>query len=360
MAPAVAASGDDTRVKQLQEMAADLVARWTAYPGQRVNVTKDLERLNFQSIIYYFFGQRFKYLEGPKPAILATMERFTWELSKRPSRPALLNMLFHDNDFQRDVEYLRKLATDLIAAKEAEEVPKLDMLHALIFGKDPQTGESLDKGRVVDEIITILTTGATTAAFLSWVLYFLLKNPCEMAKARQEIDTVLGPGDNITVADINSELPYCEAILRESLRLSAVVPGYIVEPVPSDDPSDVMLANGKYKISKTQSVAVYLGGVNRDPAVFENPHEFRPERMMGGAYDKLPAGVKKGWGNGKRACYGKRFAWQLSVITLISILRDVNLEMAEKGYALKHNGAFFQSPLEFFARVGPRRDMPAN
>lgn len=177
----------------------------------------------------------------------------------------------------------------------------------LSYSQGPQTGESLDKGRVVDEIMTILTIGATTAAFLSWVLYFLLKNPGEMAKARQEIDTVLGPGDNITVADIDLKLPYCEAILRELLRLSAVVPGYIVEPVPSDDPSDVLLANGKYKISKTQSVAIYLG-VNRDPAVFEDPHEFRPERMMRGAYDKLPAGVKKGWGNGKRACYGKRFA----------------------------------------------------
>lgn len=72
MAPAVAAAGDDTRVKQLQEMAADLVARWTVNCGQRVNVTKDLERLNFQSIIYFFFGQRFRYLESLEPAILAT------------------------------------------------------------------------------------------------------------------------------------------------------------------------------------------------------------------------------------------------------------------------------------------------
>ena len=360
MAPAVAAAGDDTRVKQLQEMASDLVAKWTASSGQRVNVTKDMERLNFQSIIYYFFGQRFRYLEGPEPAILATMERFTWELVKRPTRPALLNILFHDNDFNRDVEYLRKLATDLIAAKKAEEVPKVDMLHALLFDKDPQTGESLNKGRVVDEIITILTTGASTAAFMSWVLYFLLRNPAEMAKARQEVDTILGSGDNITAADINSKFPYCEAFLQESLRLSAVVPGYVVEPVQSNDPSDVMLANGKYKIPKTQSVTVYLGAVNRDSAIFEDPDAFRPERMIGEAYDKLPAGVKKGFGNGKRSCYGTRFAWQLSMITLISVLRDVNLEMPEKGYALKHNGAFFQSPLEFFAHVGPRRDMPAN
>ena len=34
---------------------------------------------------------------------------------------------------------------------------------------------------------------------------------------------------------------------------------------------------------------IVLHGVNRDPAVFEEPEAFKPERMVGEAFDKLPA-----------------------------------------------------------------------
>ncbi len=47
---------------------------------------------------------------------------------------------------------------------------------------------------------------------------------------------------------------------------------------------------------------VVLAGVNRDPAVFDQPLAFKPERMMGEAFNSLPLGVKRWFGNGEREC----------------------------------------------------------
>ncbi|KAJ5880342.1 NADPH cytochrome P450 [Penicillium subrubescens] len=357
MAPFVAPSTDDVRVRELQNMAAELVAKWTSMESQRVNVTEDLKRLNVQSVMSYFFNQRHDILAGQGPDVVRLMDRATWETIKRPGKPKLLRWLYYDRLFYAYIKDFRTIAADFIADKEAERPPKDDMLHALLTAKDPKTGQVMDRERVIDEIITIMVTASSTTGLMSFALYYLLTHPEEMTKARQEIDHVLGPHSPITPQDLG-RLPYLEATLRETLRLSAAAPGFLVEPVPSGLPGIISLAGGKYQIPSNQPIMVILSAVNRDPEVFQDPEVFRPERMLDEAYSRLPAGAKKGFGNGKRYCFGKRFAWQLSMITLISVLRGVDFKIADKDYKLKSTGkqicANFQAPVEFFVTAGPR------
>ena len=61
-------------------------------------------------------------------------------------------------------------------------------------------------------------------------------------------------------------------------------------------------------------MVILLCGVNRDPAVFHEPDAFRPERMVGAAFDRLPAGAQKWFGSGKRTCAGRYYAWLWSVV----------------------------------------------
>ncbi|KAF3481177.1 NADPH cytochrome P450 [Arthroderma uncinatum] len=361
MTPLIAPSSDDVRVKELQEMASELVAKWSSGTAQpeRVHVTEDTKRLTVQSAIYHFFNQRHNLLGGKGPAVVELLDQISWEMVQRSSRPKLLTWLFYNGVYEKQIRDFRKIAADFMAAKRAEKTPKQDMLQALLTAKDPETGESLDEERVIDEIITIAITSNTAAGLISFVLYYLLKNPEEMAKARREIDAVLGSNSQITAQDL-SKLPYLDAILMETLRLSATAPGFLVEPIPSDNAGVVMLAGDKYQIPKDQTVIVLLAAVNRDPDVYEDPEAFRPERMMGEAFEKLPPGAKKWFGNGKRSCFGKRFALQLTMITLVEILRNFNLEMADPNYQLKTTskeiGAFFRSPVGFYALTSPRKN----
>ena len=356
MAPAVSQSTDDIRIAELQDMVSQLMTKWTSNTEQTVDVTDSLYRLNLQSVVYCFFNQRVNYLDGGKPHIIEVLNSTATEMVRRPNRPKLLNWLFHSRGYNRNVKKFRKFAADMITAKRAEQIPKRDLLYSLVYDKDPETGQSLDDERIIDEVVTIMITAATTTGLMSGAMYYLLANPRVMAKAREEVDGVLHSGGRITATKLNKKFSYCKAILYETLRHADVVQGFFVEPDPLAHPSGILLAGGQYQIPRNQMVTILLSAISRDPEVFDDPESFIPERMLGEAYDNLPSGAQKWFGNGKRQCYGTRFASQLSLIVLIKALRSVDMEMADKEYKLKQSGAFFQAPDGLVALVRPRLD----
>lgn len=356
MSPLVSRSSTEAMFDSMRDSVNAIVTKWSSSPSQKVDVTADLKRQSLQSVISAFFNQEENFLDGPTPTMIAAMDAATLEAMKRPNRPKLLTKLLHQRKFDKDIKAMRSFCAGIVAKRRALEetgTPEEDMLHALLHGKDPQTGSSLNEEKIIDEIINIFIGAATCPCLISFAVYFLVQNPEVVTKARQEIDSVLGSDGELQLSDL-SRLPYCEAVLRESMRLSNVAPGFNIEPIPSDTPGEITLAGGKYTIPNDQAMIIVLSAVNRDKEVFDEPDAMKPERMMGEAYDQLPAGVKKGFGNGKRECFGKNAAWQWSFITLVSILRKVDLEMADKGYELKTNGAFCLEPLQFFALAGPR------
>ena len=142
--------------------------------------------------------------------------------------------------------------------------------------------------------------------------------------------------------------------MRESLRLSFVAPGFNIEPIPSDDKQPISLANGKYQVAHNQPMILVLAGVNRDPEVFTEPLAFRPERMLPEEFAKLPVGVTRWFGNGKRECIGKHYAWQWNMVTLAMLIKEVNFEMADPGYQYKQDGWFNIRPVNFYVKTKPR------
>ncbi|EEH45099.1 uncharacterized protein PADG_01249 [Paracoccidioides brasiliensis Pb18] len=353
MVPMVTPSAAESMFAQMIECASNLISKWTSQPDQRIDVTGDLQRSDLQSVLACYFNQSANYFEGPEPPMIAAMNSSTLEAMKRPNRPKLLTSLFYQRKYDKDIKTMRTYAAEIISSRKSELTPNHDMLNALLNTPDPETGETLEEQRVIDEIITIFIGSATAPCLVAFAVYYLLQNPEDISKARDEIDSILGSDGQISPSNLSS-FSFCEAILRESHRLSAVAPAFNIEPIPSDQPGDVQLAGGKYQIPRNQPMIAVLAAVNRDPAVFDDPEAFKPQRMLGEAYDRLPSGVKKGFGNGKRRCFGAVPAWQWCLITLISIVRKVDLKLADNGHKLKVNGAFCVRPLEFFALAGPR------
>ena len=350
MAPMVTASANLEVFGRMRETVFDLIKKWTSGSNQPVLVTSDLSRLGMLSAMLCFFDQRLPLLEGPEPLMLKAMEDATWEAMKRPTRPSFINSLFYQRKFENAKKTMRDFAASIVETRKSQPTERKDMLHMLLEGKDPDTGKSLTDSQVIDEVITLFIGAATAPNLVSFTLYYLLKNPQELSKAREEIDSVIGTGQ--IEGHHLSQLPYCEAIQRESLRLSAPAAGFNIEPV---DPSvPVLLAGGEYQIPQGQVIIAILGAVNRDPAYFPDPEAFQPQRMLGENYDRLPPACKKGFGNGKRQCFGTLWGWQWSLLTLVSILKDVQFELADKKYELKSNGAFSVQPVELFFLVGPR------
>ena len=358
MAPLVSWEAVEQVFFGIQETTDDLIKKWTAGTRQRVNLTNDLDRCNHAANMLCFFDQRVHIMEGPEPAVIKAMDRATNEAMRRPVRLRIINWLFHSRKWNAWIKTMRDYGAEIVATRRANPTDKKDMLYALLEGKDPETGKGLTESQVLDEIINIFIGSATAPNLIAFAMYYLAKNPDAVAKAREELDAVVGGPSARIEHEHLARLPYTEGVLRESFRLSGVAPGFNIEPLPETE-GPVLLAGGEYEIPVKQPLIAILAAVNRDPAIFEDPEAFKPERMVGENFDRLPKGVKKGFGNGKRECIGKRYAWQWSFMVLASILKDVDFELADPNYAVGNdgvncNGAFSVRPQEMFVVTGPR------
>ncbi|KAL8733806.1 MAG: hypothetical protein Q9181_003439 [Wetmoreana brouardii] len=165
--------------------------------------------------------------------------------------------------------------------------------------------------------------GSSTApCVLSSAIYHLLQIPSCITKAQGEIDSAIGNNEFTHAYPV--QLSYCTGIVRESLRLSAAAPGFNIEPLPDTQPSSRI----------------------RKP--------FKPERIVGETYENLPARAKKWFGNGKRVCYGKSYAFVWSVIVLVMLLKEADFGLADSSYKFKQNGWLDLRPVGFEVKIKPR------
>lgn len=332
----------------------ELIAKWKALGASNtIQPLTDLNRLNLEATALTLFGKKLNCLEGSDDALLKAMEDCTAESMRRPSRPKLLTLLLHNGRWKKSIKIQRTWAQSILDHRAANPTDRHDLLWTLQNAPDPETGKTLTPSQVIDEMCTMTIGSSTAPCAITALIVFLVQNPSVVTTARQELSSVLGNGP-LTSESI-SQLPYITAIVRETLRLSYAAPGFNIEPIPREgDTSPVLLAGGKYQIPHNQAMIIVLAGVNRDPAVFEEPLAFKPERMMGEAFEKLPRGVKKWFGNGKRECIGKNWAWEFLVVVVAKLIQEVDFESADEGYVLKQDGWFNVRPVDFKVKVKAR------
>ncbi len=362
IAPKLTPEAVGERFTEVRDTAAELIEKWRggssdsgSGSSSRVALLDDLNRLNLEATTLTLFGKKLNCLGGPDHPMLQAMEDATSEAMKRPTRPRLANWLFFGGKFRRATGVMRSFAADLVGYRSAHPAAaQEDLLATLQADRDPESGVTLTESQVIDEIVTMPIGSSTAPCLVSTAVYLLLKNPEVIATARAELDAVVGTAGEFVHEHLR-QLPYLEGVVRESLRLSFAAPGFNIEPIPRPgDTSPVTLGGGKYQVAHNQAVIIVLAGVNRDPTVFEDPLAFRPERMVGEAFDKLPAGVKKWFGNGKRECIGKHWAWQFAMTVLAKLLMDVDFALVDPAYSLEQDGWFNVRPVGFLVNISPR------
>ncbi|KFA71621.1 hypothetical protein S40288_03645 [Stachybotrys chartarum IBT 40288] len=338
---------------EMRDTTAELVKIWKGLgPSRPRAILNDLNRLNLEATTLTLFNVKLDCLTGPEHPMIKAMENSTAEAVQRPTRPSFVNWLLYGNKFKSASREMRKYASDLVQRRKANPTNRQDLLAALMSGVDAETGEGLTESQVIDEIVSMPIGSSTAPCLITAAILFLLRNPETIVKAREELDSVIGNGE--FVHEHLAHLPYIEAIQRESLRLSFAAPGFNIEPIPSKSKTPITLGGGKYQIAHDQKLIVVLAGVNRDPNVFEDPLEFMPERMYGDKYDRLPLGVKRYYGNGKRECIGKHYAWQWNMVVLAMLIKELDFEMVDPGYKLVQDGWFNVRPVDFQVRIKSR------
>ncbi|KAL1542034.1 unspecific monooxygenase [Salvia divinorum] len=139
-------------------------------------------------------------------------------------------------------------------------------------------------------------TGATSST-LEWAMTELLRHPTVMTNLQTEVRGIVKDRQIITDKDLG-EMQYLKAVIKETLRLHAPVP--VMARVARED-----ITVMGYEIQANTMVVVNLWGIGRDPASWEEPDKFHPERFLNSSLDFKGLDFKFApFGHGRRGCPG--------------------------------------------------------
>ncbi|XP_052890445.1 probable cytochrome P450 304a1 [Anopheles moucheti] len=153
-------------------------------------------------------------------------------------------------------------------------------------------------------------------AKLGLILERLVAHPSVLEQMHAEIEQHVGSA-RLPLLDDRTHLPYCEAVLREALRIDTLVPSGI----PHVATTDTELAG--YQIPQGTLIINGLDYVNHQVDVFPEPYTFRPERILNGE-GKLSLDQDRSvpFGAGKRVCAGESFARNALFLTITTLVQQ--------------------------------------
>ena len=168
-----------------------------------------------------------------------------------------------------------------------------------------------------------------TTTMVEWTMAELLKHPEEMRKVQQELTEVVGLSNMVEESHL-SQLTYLDAAIKETLRLHPTLP-LLAPRCPS-----VTTTVGGYKVPKDTKVFLNVWAIHKDPEIWKDPLEFRPERFLrnnneqgdkfdytGNNFHFLP------FGSGRRICPGIPLAERMLNYVLASFLHSFEWKLPQ-------------------------------
>ncbi|KAI3763119.1 hypothetical protein L1987_53569 [Smallanthus sonchifolius] len=229
-------------------------------------------------------------------------------------------------------EHVNKLKDG--GAKDDEVKDFVDIF--LDVQKENTTGFTLHRDSLKAVLLDVFAGTESTFASLEWAMSELVRNPRIMKKLQQEATEVAQGRSTISEDDLKN-MPYLKAVMKESFRLHIPVPLL----VPRKSLQDVKLMG--YDIPAGTQVLVNAWAIARDPAVWDEPLEFRPERFLnssvnyhGSHFELIP------YGAGQRICSGMQFSVAIIELALANIAYkfDFALPYGMKYEDLDMSGAY--------------------
>ncbi|KAM0885239.1 hypothetical protein ACQ4PT_030474 [Festuca glaucescens] len=195
----------------------------------------------------------------------------------------------------------------------------LDVLLRIQGQGDIQLSTGDIKAIIIDLFGAGSETGATT---LQWTMAELIQTPRVMRKAQDEIRQALAGQTRVT-EDSLAGLNYMRLVIKEALRLHLPVPLL----VPRECRSDGCQILG-FDVPKGTMVLVNAWAISRDPAYWDAPEEFVPERFERAGIDFKGADMEyTPFGAGRRICPGMAFGLANMELALAGLLYHFDWEM---------------------------------
>ncbi|NWH56921.1 CP4V2 protein, partial [Geococcyx californianus] len=271
--------------------------------------------------------------------------------------PDLAYMLFKEGrEHDRNLKILHNFTDTVIAEKAAElenakqmkcntsdncegnDSRKRKAFLDMLLSVTDDEGNKLSYRDIREEVDTFMFEGHdTTAAAMNWVLYLLGHNPEAQKKVHRELDEVFGNTERPVTMDDLKKLRYLECVVKEALRLFPSVPLF-ARTLRED------CCISGFQIPEGTDVLVITYALHRDPEIFPDPEEFKPERFFPENCKGRHPYAYVPFSAGPRNCIGQRFAQMEEKAILALILRRFWVDSCQKPEELGITGELILRP----------------
>lgn len=139
----------------------------------------------------------------------------------------------------------------------------------------------------------------TTGVTLTYLVWATLKCPEAHARVLEE---VRGLEEPLTTEKV-SQLPYFEAVIKETVRLYGALPGMLPRTVPAGGRT-----LGGHFIPEKLTATTHAYCLHRDPKIFPSPERFWPERWLAPHWNQTMEDASQAFSMGSRKCLGIHLA----------------------------------------------------
>ena len=306
----------------ITEAADEMLWRWRSAPeGERVvDIAEEMTQVTLDAICRTMFSvrfdSRFAAMNEAMISVLRLIERRIWS---PVNLPVWVKTPRHRR-YHAGMKIIHDAIDQIIADRVAEPDRHEDLLRLILESRDPDKPVSESYADIRTQALGMLIAGhETTANALTWTWHLLTQFPHAARRMREEVRDVLGTAPP-TFQDLKN-LPFTQAVFEEAMRLYPPVWTQSRTAVQDDYIGGFRLAAGR--VAMLCSYAVH-----RNPAYWENPEGFDPDRFMpsrrGELYHRY---AYFPFGGGARSCLGSRFAMMEAMIIMARTAQACAMEL---------------------------------
>lgn len=216
--------------------------------------------------------------------------------------------------FHRAMNGIDRFVMAQIRATPRRETGHDTILAHMMRARDADGAFLFSEQEVRDDIVSLMLAGyETTAATLCWALALISSHPDVHARLRDESRWLTGR-ERLAYTDL-AHFQYGRAVINEVLRLYP--PGWSMRRIAMTE--DELPSGASISPSDFIVIAPYI--LQRHPAHWSHPGEFRPERFMDAGDIRRKGYAFMPFGGGPRRCLGMNFAYMELLTVLLTMLK---------------------------------------
>jgi cytochrome P450 len=218
---------------------------------------------------------------------------------------------------RRANDTLHRMAAEILHAIRTDPDRDAPLVRALIEAIDPETHRPLTDDEICAELVLFMLAGHdTTSTTLTYALWSLGHHRDIQDRVRAEVAAL---GDRVLTRDDVAELGLTVRVLHEALRLCPPGSGTMRSPT-----KDIVVDGHRVEAGTIALVSFYA--LHRDPALWENPLRFDPDRFLPERSKGRSRWQYLPFGGGPRSCVGDHFAMLEATLALATIVGNAEIE----------------------------------